>query len=283
MAQERIAIMTDSSCDLPQEIIDKMGIVMLPLRILYKEGEYRDRIEITAQQIYDRLAEEVPKSSLPMPEDIMRELDRLAEAGYTDVLYISISSGLSGTYNMVRNVAKEYTRLRLHVYDSLILSMGLGFQVLEAARTVAAGGGIEDALARIRLVHAQMEGMFVVKTLEYLRKGGRIGFVESAIGTLLRIMPVIGVGKTDGVYHTIVKARGRKQSVSALIDQFRQRYANKSIHVAVVHGDAEQEAYGILETVKSFARVVESMVVPVSPVLGVHTGPGLLGIIAYDA
>lgn len=280
--QKRIAIVTDSSCDLPDEVIEKYHITIVPLRLVYKTREYRDRLEISPEKVYAMLEQEVPKTSLPFPEDFTRVLDDLVAQGYTDVLYLSISAGLSGSYNLIQMLAMEYSGLNIEVVNTSTLSMGLGFLVLEGARTIAASGSMEQAVARIHEVRRKMSAMFVIRTLEYLRKGGRIGKVEGTIGTLLNLKPVIMVNG-DGVYQTLAKARGFKKSVDTMLRELRSCFSGKHIHVAVVHGAAEEEALELLNQVRDFASVDESFVSQVSPVLGTHTGPGLLGLIAYES
>jgi DegV family protein with EDD domain len=127
-----------------------------------------------------------------------------------------------------------------------------------------------------------METFFVIKTLYYLRKGGRIGKVEGTLGTLMDIKPIIGVG-LDGVYHTLAKVRGFKNSVQKMLSMVQDEYRGKNINVAIVHGSSPLEANALLEEVRKFSTVCESFVTQVCPALGIHTGPGLLGIIAYEA
>ncbi|NLG36751.1 MAG: DegV family protein [Clostridiales bacterium] len=278
----KIAIVTDSACDLSDELLARYHIFMVPLRIVYSTREYRDRMEITPEKVYALLDKEVPKSSLPLPQDVTDILDKIVAEGYTDIIYLSISAGLSGSFNLIRLLAMEYTGLRIEVIDSATLSMGLGFMALEAAREAARSGSVAEAVKRIGAIRSSMTAMFVIKTLEYLRKGGRIGLVEGTVGTLLGIRPVIGVSD-EGVYHTVAKARGEKKSIDAMIERLRARYSARPINLAIVHGQAKDEAEGLLSTLKKVLTVRESTISQVSPVLGAHTGPGLLGVVAYEA
>ncbi len=280
----KIAIVTDSSCDLPNEIIEQYHLHVLPLRIISSKGEFRDRIDISPEDLYAIMKEEIPKTSLPLPEEIGHMYSSLYEEGYTDILHFSISSRLSGTYNISRLVADEFKEdhsINIHVIDTLTLSAGLGLIVLEAAKSLEKGYTCEEIIARCYQARSTQLGVFIVKTLEYLRKGGRIGLVEGVVGNLLKIRPVIYVNK-DGVYETLAKARGYANALETMVGEVVRKYANKKIHLTVVHGAALEEANQLLEKLKNKLNVISSYISPVSPALAIHTGPGLLGIIAHE-
>lgn len=279
--KKKIAIVTDTTCDLSDEILKIHNIFLVPLQIVYEAKSYRDRMEITPEKVYELLSSEVPKSSLPLTEDVTKILDKIVELGYTDILYISLSSGLSGTYNAIRLLAMEYTGLNIEVFDSSTLSMGLGFLVLEAARSINKYDDIKAALQHIKMIRKSMSAMFVINTLEYLRKGGRIGRVEGTIGNILNIKPIIAIND-EGVYYTLKKAKGRKKSILAMINSIKEKHGDKAINLAIVHGLAKKEAEQLMAKLKETLNIKESFIRQVSPVLGMHTGPGLLGIIAYE-
>ena len=278
---QRIAIATDSSCDLSDEILAQYGISIIPLRIVYADREYRDRVEVDAQYVYERLDEELPTSSMPSLDDITATWDAIADEGYTHLLQICISSGLSGTYNAMRMCAEEYTRMQVTVYDSRTLSMALGLMVLSAAREIQKSGSIPRAIARMDRIRGSMLAAYVVRTLEYLSKGGRIGKVEGIVGTLLRICPVISVND-DGVYYPMSKTVGYRKSLESMKKEFKARFTGKEVELAVVHGGAEALARDVERELRGVAKVKESFISSVSPVLGAHTGPGLIGIIAFE-
>lgn len=279
MQNRKTVLITDSACDLPDELLSKYNIAFVPLRLVYKGGELRDRVEISPEMVYSMLETEVPKTSLPLPEDVLNTYDRLADEGYTDAVHISISSGLSGTYNMVRTLAEDYDRMRIKVIDTRSLSMQEGLIVLNCARMLEHTQDPEEIAAYAETLRQNSAGMFVIRTLEYLRKGGRIGLVEGVLGTMLNLKPVIFVND-DGVYETMVKARGFANAKEALIREFLSRFDKAKVQLAIVHGSAQEEAEKLLERLKGLLNVEESFLVPVSPVLGVHTGLGLLGVIA---
>lgn len=277
----KIALITDSACDLTVEQRQENDIFSVPLRVIYKTGEFRDGVEIFPSEVYSRMPGEVPSTSLPLPGDVSVLYDRLIKEGYTHAVHICISSGLSGTSNMVRMVAAEHPQLAVEVVDSRILSMGEGFMVLECAKELRETGSIPKALERIRRVRESMLGVFIIRTLEYLRKGGRIGLVESVLGSMLNLKPVIFVND-DGIYQTLAKARGFHSAQSTLLDEVKRRYSDRPVHLAVVYGEAREEAEKLLALAKQTLNAVDGLISQVSPVLGAHTGPSLLGLIAYD-
>ncbi len=282
MEQRKTAIITDSACDLPDEILERYNIRYVALRLIYRGGEIRDRVEIKPEQVYGLLTEEVPKTSLPFPEDVQALYDELADAGYTDAVHICISSGLSGTYNMVRILASGYERMNVRVVDCKSLSMQEGLIVLSCARMLETNDDPDDLVAHALALRGKGIGMFVIRTLEYLRKGGRIGLVEGVLGTMLQLKPVIFVND-DGIYETLVKARGHVNALEALAREISARFQKVRIRLAVVHGAAASDAQKLLDRLKASLDVEESFLLPVSPVLGVHTGPGLIGVIACEA
>ena len=281
MPIRKTAIVTDSACDLENSLLEKYHIKFVPLRLVYQGGEVRDRLEVSAEQVYDMLSREIPKTSLPLPEDVLRVYDELADEGYTDAVHISISSGLSGTYNMVRILASEYKRLNVRVVDSKTLSMQEGLIVLSCARLLEKTQDVEEIAAHAVALREKSLGMFVIRTLEYLRKGGRIGLVEGVLGTMLQIKPVIFVN-TDGIYQTIAKARGHVNARDAMLREMARRFSGARVRLAVVHGAAPEEGGKLLARLRGLLNIEEEFLCPVSPVLGVHTGAGLLGVIAME-
>lgn len=282
--QRKAVIVTDSSCDLSDEQLSRYGIHFVSLRIVCQNAEYRDRIDIQEDELYELLSRELPKTSLPLPEDVTALYDQLLAEGYTDVLHISISSGLSGTYNMVRVITEDYAeRMNIRVLDSKTLSTGLGMMVLEAAQALENGATIDEAADAALKVRKTQLGMFVIRTLEFLRKGGRIGKVEGVVGSLLQIKPIIFVND-EGVYQTLAKARGYKSAVDTMLQEAKRFFGDAKIRLSVVNGQAREDAGTLMERVKREFSVDDgAFIAQVSPVLAIHTGPGLLGIVANKA
>lgn len=277
----KTVIVSDSTCDLTDEMIKTYNIKILPLRVIYSNEEYRDRVDITPDQIYSRFNEEIPTTSLPSPEDTSLLFTELRKQGYTHVIVVTISSGISGTLNMVRNVANTFENMVFEIIDSKSLTMGLGFPVLEGAKVLKNTNDFEKTVNKIRNVLDKTDVYYVVRTLDYLRKGGRIGKVEGTVGELLDIKPIISINN-DGVYYSYAKVRGRNKSIERLYNIVKERAENSMVNVAVAHGNAYDEAKALLKRVAELKNVRETIFTQISPVLVVHTGPGLIGVVVSE-
>lgn len=277
---KKVAIVADTTCDLPEKIIKQYNIKLIPLRVIYKERDYRDRLEISPEEVYNSLSREIPKTSLPVADDAISIFDELVEEGYTNAIVLTLSSYISGTYNLIKLVAKEYEHLNINVIDSKAVSIFYGFMVLEAAR-FAHTGNYELIKEKLLAVRNKVKGCHLIETLVYLRKGGRIGKVEGIVGEMLNIKPIIGIDK-DGVYYPLTKVRGRKRAISRIKAMIKEQFSNKNYKIAIVHGGAESDAKAMLEDIKDVGNIKEIIMTCLSPVSCVHTGPGILGYVAYE-
>lgn len=278
--ETKIAIVTDSACDLEPEIIKEYGIEVLPLHILYRDREYRDRVDISPQEVYDNLEKEVPKTSLPSPAEIQEVFNRLREQKVTHILALHLSSGLSGTYQAVSLIAQDFKDMMIEVIDTKTLSMGLGMTVIEAARERSRTRDFDQVVDAAKKAVQQIKGYYVLSTLEYLKKGGRIGYVAGTIGEFLNLKPIISINE-EGKYFTFAKVRGREQSLKRLkqvmLDHLRESFAS----VSIVHGGSEAEARDLEKIAREHPNAKEVFFGQISPALGVHTGPGLVGLLVY--
>lgn len=281
--EQKVAIITDSTCDLDKEVVDKYKINVLPLKVIYSEHEeYLDRINIEPQEIYDRMPGEVPSTSLPSPANIINLFKKLEEEGFTHIISIHISSGLSGTFNAVRTIARDFKNMVIEVIDSKALSLGLGIPVVEAAKAYERTMSFEAALKKAKDIISNTEIYFVVGTLDYLKKGGRIGYVAGTIGEIMQVKPIISINK-EGKYYTYDKIRGRKKSLHRLFDITQEAIKAKNKNtIAVMHGGAPAETRQLLEKTKDLNQIVKTYTGQVGPVIGVHAGPGLIGICIFD-
>ncbi len=279
MEQKKVAILVDSGTDIPPDFVQEHSIFVAPLKIIYKDREYSDRVDITPQEIYDRLEKELPRTSLPDPSYVTRLFERMTEEGYKAVLIITISSGLSGTHNLLRLQAKEYGGIEYHMVDTKNIGIGAGLQAMLAARLLREGASLEEVLRKLETSIKASKIFFCLDTLEYLAKGGRIGKVSALLGSVLHLRPVITCS-AEGVYETVAKARGNAQALakaSAMVAAEAEKH--KNFVVAVAHGSAEKEAARVLEELKGkLPHCAQFISTDVSPALSVHTGPGLIGI-----
>lgn len=278
---EKIALLADSACDLPRELIEKYRIKIIPLKIIYPDREYSDRVDIEPQDVYDRMPAEVPTTSMPCLEEIKAMIEDIKQQGFSHLLAIALSSGLSGTYSAMKLVAQDINDLVIKTFDSHTLSMATGWMVLDAARNVANGWSFNKAFESLCALQPKVKVYYVVETLEYLRRGGRIGQVSAMLGEFFHFKPIISVNP-EGKYFTYCKVRGRRKSINRLIEIVENFDRNKTINLAIMHGGAKKEAERILERLSQLPNIKELIFTDISPALGVHTGPGLLGVSFYE-
>lgn len=277
----KIALITDSACDISYDTAKKNNIGIIPLRINFSYKSFRDREEITPPELYSLLKEEIPKTSLPSAEDVQIVFKSIEKNDFDDIIYIGISSGLSGTYNFVKILGEEHFGNKFHSFDSKTLSGGEGLLVEKTSQMIKTGNTVSEIFEKLNEIRKRMYASFVVKDITYLSRGGRIGKVAGTIGSLLRICPIIRVNE-DGVYETSAKSMGFSRSLQMMIKQVQDKFSGLKIIVQIVHGLEETAAKSVLDRIKQFSTVVEGAIVPVTAVLGVHTGHGLIGIIAYE-
>ena len=279
MKSNSIAVLADSCNDIPQELLDKYHIYILPLMINYKDASYRDRVDITPEQVYERFQEEIPKTSLPLPETIVETFAKIKADGFDQVIVSAISSGLSGTYQTIKLLAEDIPDMRIAVIDTLNIAIASGFVALYAAEQIEAGLPFDEVVTKTQAAVKKSTILFGVGTLEYLMKGGRIGKVSGILGSALNIKPIISCNE-DGIYYTVAKVRGRKQSIQKLIDMTREKLGqHKNYYLSICHGDDYEEMLLMKEQLKDLVAGAKIYAEgQISPVLGVHTGPGLLGV-----
>ncbi|MEN6325555.1 MAG: DegV family protein [Syntrophomonas sp.] len=279
--EEKIALLCDSMCDLPSELTKNYDIKVVSARVIYPHQEYADRVDIQPSEVYDRMPAEIPTTSMPPMHEIRDTLEAIRREGFTHVLAVHISTGLSGTAEVVEMAAKEFSDMIIEVIDSRTLSMGTGWMVLEAARNIASGWSFQRIIDDLKKIQSKVHVYYVIETLEYLRKGGRIGLVASMLGNFMNLKPIISVNP-EGKYFTYCKAKGRRKSLEKLIQIVEEAVQDKVINLAVVHGGALKECEAMLEKVRRLPNIKEIISTDISPVLGVHTGPGLLGVCVYE-
>lgn len=279
MNKEKIAILVDSGTDVPQEIMTEKGMFMIPFKIIYKNREYTDKVDITVEEISERLATEIPSTSLPDGTMMMDVFEKIQAAGYQKVLAITISSALSGTNNAIRLISEQFPTLDTYVFDTKNIGIGAGLQAIRAQELLEAGLSWEELIATLEKEVKNNKVFFNVATLEYLQKGGRIGLVTSLLGTAFKLNPIISCND-DGVYYTVAKARGRKKSLDKTFELIKGTIGqHHQIKLAVAHVGALAEANEMKARLQeAFPQATEILFGEISPALVVHTGPGLLGV-----
>ena len=277
---EKIALLTDSTADLTPAMRAGKPIYVVPLKIRCDDGEFSDGVDIFAQDVYDRLHRgELPRTSLPEGGVVSDTLDQIRADGYEKVIAVMLSGGLSGTCNLVRVQAEQREDLDIAVFDSRSGSLGIGIIVLQLWEEIQAGAGW-DKLIHERVPHLvdNTFPFFSVDTLEYLRRGGRIGRITALAGTMLSIKPIITFSE-DGQLQSIAKVRGRKQVQDKIVELLRSKFrAGKRYNLGVANGGAPAEMAELSEKIR--ARVpdfVHGWEGAMDATLSVYIGDGVIG------
>lgn len=277
---QKIAILADSCCDLPQTIARERGFFLVPLRILTCDGEYADGVDIFSSDVYQRLeAGETPKTSLPLGDTVERTLDAIREAGYEKVLALMLSSGLSGTCNLLRVAAEQRTDLDIAVFDTKSGSLGVGMVIFQLLEDIDGGmSWTELVQTRTPQLLANTFPFFSVDTLEYLRRGGRIGRITAMAGTMLNIKPILSFAE-DGQLSSVAKVRGIKQVQEKYIELIRAlKGSHKRFNLAIANGGAEPAMAELRERMEQeFPGFDHFWAGEIGATLSVYIGPGVLG------
>lgn len=277
----KIAVITDSGSNLNQAFVEKhTNLQVIPLMIVRDGAQFRDQIDITAEQIYQELDQKNFSTSLPPMSALETAIENVKKDGCTDVLVINISSGLSGTFNAFRLTLHEVKGIQVHQYDTKTLGAGQGYLVELALDLIKAGKTpteIIQALEKCRLEDSL--AIYTINTLKYLKKGGRIGKVEGTIGDLLHIKPVITVNN-DGVYVTLSKAIGMQRSLLNMKELMVKKFGNALVDLTVHYGDDLEKASQLGHMMSKTLNVRNLNISALTPVLGIHTGPQMFAFVA---
>lgn len=281
MNKEKIALLVDSGSDIPENLLKEYNIYVAPLKIIYSHGEFSDGVDITAEEVYSSLKNEIPKTSLPSGKEIQNIFDKIKKDGYEKVFVITISSGLSGAYNVLRVMGEQQKDLEVFALDTKNIAIASGFNAIQAAEYIKEGMSWEDLKEKISDNIKNSKVFFSVSTLEYLQKGGRIGLVTSILGATLNLKPIISCNE-DGIYYTVAKIVGKKRSFKKALDLAVEFIGDsKNYNLGVVHGAAKEDAAALKEAlIKRLPKFKIFADGQISSALGVHTGPGTIGIVA---
>ena len=271
-------IVTDCAADMSAEELEQLGVTQAPLFIQFPEGEVNSA-DISADDFYNRLEAmrpAIPTTAQPSSGIFAGLYRKLAEKE-KEILSVHISSGLSGTINSARDGGEQVKEeVNVNYWDSLTLSGGERFQVIAAALTSRANWAMQSIQERLGKIRGKTEVIYTLDTLEYLARGGRIGRVKAMAGALLNLKPVIRVD-SDGKYTTVTTARTLGKSIAAITEHLYNRYSNTPVWVTVLHGRFAEKAEVLAGELRSRLNIARFEVNRISPVLGVHTGPGIVG------
>ncbi|WP_145408436.1 DegV family protein [Paenibacillus xylanexedens] len=280
----KVAIVTDSTADIPEELIRKYGIHVVPLRVLFGEETYADGVELTPEEFYTKLgkAATLPTTSQPSPTEFMNVYQSLLdEDPERAIVSIHLSSGMSGTYQSAL-LGKSLLEREgdITVLDSKSASYGYGLLVVQAAELALQGKSAADIASAVEGMHRTRKLFFLVDTLEYLQKGGRIGKAAAIFGTLLNIKPILSIDE-EGIIYAVEKVRGQKKAMARIIELFQQDFAGERVNVAIGHTADPGSAIACAEQLRGHFTLNEVVYTNIGAVIGSHVGPGVIAIFMW--
>ncbi len=274
-----VRIVTDSTSDLPRELAEQLGIRIVPLRVIFGTESLRDGIDITPDAFFNRLKAStvLPTTSQPSPADFQAVFKEAAQAG-EEVVCLTISAALSGTYLSATMARESFLNPAISVIDTRTTSMALGMLAEEAARMAMAGATRQQIVAHVEKLIPLTHVLFTVDTLEYLQRGGRIGGAQALLGTLLNIKPLLTL--RDGRVEPVERIRTKRRALDRMVEIAAQwtRETDYAYRVAVIHGQAPDEAAYVANRAREQIRCTHLHQGEVGPVIGVHVGPGVVGL-----
>lgn len=280
-----IQIVTDSSCHLPPDERRKHNIVVVPLKAIFGRKEYRDEIDLTNQQFYAMLpkAKEHPTTSQPSAGDFMQVYRPLLEAG-KEVVSIHLASKLSGTYASAcaakTELENQFQRpVPLSIVDTPWVSLALGLLCLAAAHAAEEDQSRDQVVAKVNALIPKIHLIFLLDTLEYLRRGGRIGGARAMLGTLLNVKPLLQL--EDGQVEPLEQPRSRAKGMKRLLEILEERADHRPLHIGILHAEAPQDAAALEKQIRERFNCKELYTAEIGPVIGVHAGPHAVGLAFY--
>lgn len=276
----KVALVTDSSSSLPKELLQRYNITVVPLISIWGEQMYEDGIDIQPDEFYRKLSNTkiMPTTSQVSVPNMKNAFERLLEEGY-EVFGMFLSSKLSGTNQSAVQGRDELAsgKEKVHIFDAETTSMAMGFQVLTVARAASEGASISECKALAEKARSQTSIYFMVDTLEFLHRGGRIGGAQRLLGTALNLKPILTVkgGKVEAVERVRTKGKALDRIVEIVSSQCK---GNSPVRLAALHANAPEDAKSILAAASQNFEVIESISSELSPVVGTHTGPGTVGL-----
>ncbi len=270
----KIRIVTDSTCDLPEEIVSQHSITVIPLAINVGDKSYLDGVDLTRSEFYAQLSKfnPHPKTAAPGSEVFAQAFERLADEGAQAILSIHISETLSTTINSVRIAAQQFKRIPISVLDSSQLSLGLGFIVERASQLAGSGKDVPEILSVLKNLMKRTYVFASLKTLEYLRRSGRMNFALARFGELIQIKPLLHMNMGKATAH---RTRTQKRATAHLLDWLAEYAPYEKL--AIVHAGVQEEAEALYQQARSYFPQGEVFIAQITPVLGAHLGLGALG------
>ncbi|MEE8471123.1 MAG: DegV family protein [Dehalococcoidia bacterium] len=283
---KKVAIVTDSTCCLPRELVEQYGITLVPLLIIHEGNSYRDGVDITPSEVYKimRRRNELPSTSTPSTGDFLATYCQLSQKA-EGVLCITLTGLQSKTFEAAL-VAKENAKelipdTPIEVIDSRAVAGALGFVVLEAARVAGNGGDLAQAVRAARDMIPRVNHLAVVDTLFYLARTGRVGRAAAWAGSLLDIKPLVGHSTSTGETMPVARPRTRPKALKRMLEVMEERVRDRKVHVIAHHADEPEDGEKLKAEIASRFDCDELYLTEFTPGMGVHAGPGILAISFY--
>lgn len=274
----KVIVVTDSTAYIPSPLILKHGIRVVPLSVVWGSEVFRDGVDMMPAEFYARLktAKIMPSTSQPSPDEFKKVFRPIVESGNA-VLAILLSSKLSGTIDSAVQAKEAFPGAKIEIVDTLTTAMALGFTTLAAARAVQGGAELAEAAQVARQAVAGSGVIFVVDTLEFMRRGGRIGGAAAFLGAALNMKPLLTLH--EGKVEALDKVRTKGKAVDRMLDLIEQQIGSRRpLRIGTLQAAAEEEAKALLERAKKRFHPEETVFSEVSPVIGTHVGPGTVGL-----
>lgn len=278
-----IRIITDSTCEASPEVLRHPAVTVIPLTVVFGHEALRDGVDITREQFWARLpsSSPLPSTSQAVPSDFDGLFEQFTAAG-DEVIAVLISSKLSGTFSSAQIAYESKPGWPVEIIDSKTTSVGLGLMVQAAVAMVDRGATRDEIVQRLEELRERVHVVFVLETLEYLQRGGRIGKAQAFVGTLLQFKPLLGI--VDGEVVPLSRVRSRTKALEAAQDELLRRVAMRgsSVAVAVTQALAAEEGGEFARRLAGAFGTTSCFVADLGPVLGVHVGPGTVGAAVVD-
>lgn len=273
----KVKVVTDSTCDIPRELLDSLDITMVPLNVHFGTDVYKDYTELSSEEFFKKLVSDPrhPRTSQPSPGEFSAVYKKAIEDG-RPVVSVHISADLSGTYQSAVIAKGDFPGAEIEVIDTRLASMASGLCVLEAARASKDGKSFQEVAAVARRAVANSGVMFVVDTLDYLHRNGRIGKAAHLIGSLLNMKPILALD--EGVVVVVEKVRGKNKALATMKDLVVEKTGTKRAKIGVLHGNAPDVAAQLAQDLAAEVNAVEVITTSLGAVIGTHGGPGLVGV-----
>ena len=281
MKKQKVAIVTDGACSLTPAQGEQLGVHVAPVYVNFDDKTYKAGVDLEASEFYRLMhaSKKLPTTAQPTAADFINLYTRLADE-VDEIVTVVISHHMSATLQSAEMAKEQFTKVPVHIIDSESVSLGLGMMAIAAARAAAQRQDAKAVIQLIEEIKQKINVIFTVDTLEYLHKGGRIGGATAFLGSALSIKPILYI--RDGRIEPLEKQRSRKRSVARLLKIMEEKVGSSEVNVAILHGNIPDEAHELEQQIRGRFNCVELVTSEMGPVIGVHAGPGTLGLVFYS-